>query len=67
MIGPPRVPPNWCWLKSGFAPPARLLNQLLASSESLRTNSKALPWNWLFPDLIWRLTTPPIERPNSAE
>ena len=45
MIGPPMVPPNWCWLNSGFAAgPARLLNQLLASKASLRRNSKALPW-----------------------
>ncbi len=67
MIGPPKVAPNWCWLNGALAMLARLLNQLLASKVSLRRNSKTLPWNSFVPDLIWRLTTPPSERPNSAE
>ena len=66
-IGPLTVPPNWCWLNFGLALPARLLNQLFASSESLRRNSNTLPWKSLPPDLIWRLTTPPMDFPNSAE
>ena len=36
MIGPPKVAPNWCWERSAFFRPARLLNQLLASKASLR-------------------------------
>ena len=65
--GPPSVPPNWFCLKSGFGRFARLLKKLLASNASLRWNSKALPRKALVPDLICRLTTPPSDRPNSAE
>ena len=26
-----------------------------------------LPWRWLEPERVLRLTTPPLKRPNSAE
>ena len=37
-----------------------------AFSASCRKNSKTLPRNALLPDLVVRLTTPPLKRPNSA-
>ena len=33
---------------------------------SLAGDSNAEPWNWLLPDLVLRLMTPPLKRPNSA-
>jgi hypothetical protein len=37
-----------------------------ASSASLRKYSKALPRNWLVPDLVVAITTPPADPPYSA-
>ena len=37
-----------------------------AFKRSLRKNSNTLPWKALVPDLVVRLTTPPLNRPNSA-
>ena len=39
---------------------------LRALSDSLRRNSKPLPCSAFVPDLVVRLTTPPLKRPNSA-
>ena len=64
--GPPTEPPNWFMWKGGLAEPARLLKKSLASSLSLRRNSKSEPWKALVPLLVVTLRTPPPKRPNSA-
>ena len=49
----------------GFAAVAGA-KRLRAFRTSFLTNSKADPWKLLVPDLVVRLTTPPLKRPNSA-
>ena len=60
-----RTPPNWlrrnCGLTGVFE-----AKKLRAFSDSWRKNSKAVPRKALLPDLVVRLTTPPLKRPNSA-
>src|SRR5262249_62339492 len=61
-----RLPPKSFWWSLGFGAPFRLLNQELASSLSLRRMSNAVPWKALAPDLVVKLSTPPVVLPNSA-
>src|SRR5271169_6061754 len=64
LIGPPNVPPNWFWWKSGFGATVNVNG--LALRSVLRKNSYTLPWNSLVPDLVTTLTTAPELRPYSA-
>src|SRR6266567_3548652 len=64
-IGPPRVAPNWFWMKRGLPPAGWKYG--VASRAELRRNSKRVAWSWLVPDLSVTLTTPPAAWPNSAE
>src|SRR5687767_10635005 len=67
MIGPPNVPPAINWLNGPFGRPARLLSQVLALSDSSRTNANAEPRKSFEPCLIDALITAPAALPNSAE
>src|ERR1039458_8309914 len=62
LMGPPNVPPNWFWWKSGLM----LSKKPRASRTVLRKNSYASPWNSLVPPLVTTLTTEPELRPYSA-
>ena len=64
-MGPPATPPNWWRRNCGFTVPAGA-KKLRAFIDSCRANSKTLPRSALAPDLVVRLTTPPLNRPNSA-
>src|ERR1700722_8312764 len=64
MIGPPKVAPNWFWLKLGFCPATWKYG--VASKNEFRRYSHMLPWNWLVPDFNVTFTTAPAACPNSA-
>src|SRR5690349_25077106 len=67
LIGPPREPPNWFWIRGARTLPARLKKKFFAFRSLLRRNSYAEPWKTLLPDLMLKFTTAPAVRPYSAE
>ena len=63
----PADAPNWFCFKGCFGRPLALLKKFAASSLSLRTKSKTLPWRLLVPERVMALITPPEVKPYSAE
>src|SRR5262245_19384263 len=49
-IGPPPVPPNWCWLRKPRPPPSAQFCRVLASRIRLRQKSNRVPRQRLVPD-----------------
>ena len=68
MTGPPTAKPYWLRRKTGFFGLAAVAgaNRLRAFSASLRRNSNTVPCSSFEPDLVVKLMTPPLKRPNSA-
>ena len=66
--GPPTAKPYWLRRKTGFFGLAAVAgaNRLRAFSASLRRNSNTVPCSSFEPDLVVKLMTPPLKRPNSA-
>ena len=64
--GPPTEKPYWSRANGGLSAPWGT-KKFLASMRSLRRNSNTDPCSSLVPDLVVIVTTPPMERPNSAE
>jgi len=54
-------------LERRFLDTAALSKKFAASRALLRKNSYALPWNWLVPERVTALMTPPEVLPYSAD
>src|SRR5438034_8430565 len=70
-MGPPNVPPNSFQRRLAGAlltvgSELKLRDHSFALKKSLRRNSNRLPWNWLVPDFVLTLITPPRNWPNDA-
>src|ERR1700682_3284012 len=68
ITGPPRANPKLLRVNPplGVIGVVALFWNVLADRAATRLYSYAEPWNVLLPDLVTRLTTPPLARPYSA-
>src|SRR6266851_3753951 len=67
LMGPPRLPPSMLRMLLGFfVTPARFSSHQKARKALSECKAKALPWNWLVPDLVVTVTAAPPVIPCSA-
>ena len=66
LMGPPTANPKSFRVNTPFGVSVASFCSVLEDNADTRLYSYADPWNALLPDLVTRLTTPPLARPYSA-
>ena len=64
---PTDVPPNWFWREIRLGAPRAVVEEVIRVEGVVAEEVVPLPVQLFVPDLICRFTTPPSDRPNSAE